>query len=191
MLNKAIFIDRDGTLIEDRGYICDFSQVKIFPFSFEAVKVINENGFKVIVITNQSSIARGICTEYQVQKLHNKMEELFRSKRAIINAFYYCPFYEHGVIEKYKKRDECRKPFPGMILEAAKDLNIDLSESFMIGDNIKDVIAGCKADCKTILVKTGNWSKTKKDLKLSKIKPDFISDNVLKASIKVIELLKY
>lgn len=191
MLNKAVFIDRDGTLIEDRGYICDFDQVEIFPFSFEAVKVINENGFKVIVITNQSSIARGICTEYQVQKLHNKMEELFRSKRAIINAFYYCPFYEHGVIEKYKKRDECRKPLPGMILKAAKDLNIDLSESFMIGDNIKDVIAGRKADCKTILVKTGNWSKTKKDLKLSKIKPDFISDNVLKASIKVIELLKY
>ncbi len=191
MLNKAIFIDRDGTLIEDRGYICDFSQVNIFPFSFEAVKVINENGFKVIVITNQSSIARGICTEHQVKKLHNKMEELFRSKRAIINAFYYCPFYEHGVIEKYKKRDECRKPLPGMILKAAKDLNIDLSESFMIGDNMKDVIAGCKADCKTILVKTGNWSKTKKDLKLSKIKPDFISDNVLKASMKVIELLKY
>jgi len=191
MLNKAIFIDRDGTLIEDRGYICDFIQVNIFPFSFEAVKVINENGFKVIVITNQSSIARGICTEYQVQKLHNKMEELFRSNGAIINAFYYCPFYELGVIEKYKKRDECRKPLPGMILKAAKDLNIDLNESFMLGDNIKDVIAGRKANCKTILVKTGNWSKTKKDLKLIKIKPDFIADNVLKASMKVVELLKH
>lgn len=191
MLNKAVFIDRDGTLIEDRGYICDFDQVEIFPFSFEAIRMMNENGFKVIVVTNQSSIARGICTEYQVQQLHDKMEEFFRSKRSIINAFYYCPFYEHGVVEKYKKRDDCRKPLPGMILKAAKDFNINLNESFMIGDNVKDVIAGHKAGCKTMLVKTGNWCQTKKDLGLSKIKPYFISDNVLKVAFKIIELSSF
>ena len=191
MLNKAVFIDRDGTLIKDKGYICDFDQVEIFPFSFEAVRMMNENDFKVIVVTNQSSIARGICTEYQVQQLHGKMEELFKSKRSIINAFYYCPFYEHGVIEKYKKRDVCRKPLPGMILKAAKDFNINLNESFMIGDNVKDVIAGHKAGCKTMLVKTGNWCQTKKDLELSKIKPYFISDNVLKAALKIIELSSF
>jgi D-glycero-D-manno-heptose 1,7-bisphosphate phosphatase len=191
MLNKAVFIDRDGTLIEDRGYICDFDQVEIFPFSFEATRMMNENGFKVIVVTNQSSIARGICTEYQVQQLHDKMEEFFRSKRSIINAFYYCPFYEYGVVEKYKKRDDCRKPLPGMILKAAKDFNINLNESFMIGDNVKDVIAGHKAGCKTMLVKTGNWCQTKKDLELSKIKPYFIFDNVLKAAFKIIELSSF
>lgn len=178
---KAVFIDRDGTLIEDKGYICDFSQVTIFPFAIEAVRHINEHGFKVIVITNQSAIARGICTEAQVEALHSKLKEHFRENGAIIDAFYYSPYHEAGAVERYKKHHPWRKPGPGMILQAARDFSLSLPGSYVIGDNLIDIEAGRKAGCKTVLVLTGKEAGVGETVVTPSVKPDWISPNLLTA----------
>jgi D-glycero-D-manno-heptose 1,7-bisphosphate phosphatase len=186
MKHRAVFLDRDGTLIEEKGYICKFSEVTIFPFSLEAVKILNAHGFKVIVVTNQASVARGICTERQVQEIHKKIKQYFQQYSARIDAFYYCPYHEEGIVAKYRKKDEGRKPSPGMLFQAASDLGIDLSKSFMVGDSERDILAGHHAGCQTILVLTGHGRQARKRLALTKIKPTNIADNLLEA-VQLIE----
>jgi len=181
MTNKAIFLDRDGIIMEDRGYICDFSEVSIFPFVVEALRLMNENNFKVIVVTNQSSIARGICTEDQVREIHRQTQQFFLDRGAVIDDFYYCPYHIDGVIKKFKKKHECRKPSPGMLLQAAKDYDIDLSRSFLIGDNECDILASQNAGCGSILVLTGKGKQTRTELKQKNINPYLITANILTA----------
>ncbi|MFC2156133.1 D-glycero-alpha-D-manno-heptose-1,7-bisphosphate 7-phosphatase [Acidobacteriota bacterium] len=165
MNNKAIFLDWDGTIMEDWGYICDFSEVSIFPFAVDAICFMNENKFKVIVVINQSSIARGICFEDQVRDIHRQTQQFFLDRKAVIDDFYYCPYHVDGVIEKFKKKHECRKPSPGMFLQAAKDYDIDLSRSFLIGDNECDILAGQNAGCGAILVLIGKGKQARTELK--------------------------
>ncbi len=119
---RAIFIDRDGTLIKNRGYVCFFSSAQLFEYSPRAVKKINAEGYKAVIITNQSSIARGLCTREQVENFHGELIDFFQKNDAEINKIYYCPYHEEGVIEPFIKTSILRKPQPGMILKAAKDL---------------------------------------------------------------------
>ncbi|UCH93316.1 MAG: HAD family hydrolase, partial [Candidatus Aminicenantes bacterium] len=176
-MNKAIFLDRDGTIIEEKGYICHLAQSEIFPFAYEAVRMMNENHFKVIVITNQSAVARGICTGEQVENLHLTIQKEFLKRQAVIDRFYYCPYHTDGVIEAFKKDHPWRKPAPGMILQAAKDFDINLSQSYMIGDDLIDIQVGKNAGCQTVLVLTGKGRQTKKKLEKENIIPDLISEN--------------
>ena len=183
---KAVFFDRDGTLIEDRGYICDFSQVVIFPFAVETVRRMNELGFKVIIITNQSSIARGICTEEQVNSLHRELTEYFKKQGAVIDHIYYCPYHADGVIERFKIKHENRKPSPGMILEAVRQYGIDLSLSYVMGDSACDMGAAKNAGCKGILVLTGKDPQgSRLELKQNQIIPHMVVDNILTAAWKI------
>ncbi|MCK4762353.1 MAG: HAD family hydrolase [Candidatus Aminicenantes bacterium] len=183
--SKAVFLDRDGTLIEDKGYICDFTQVTVFPFSVAAVRLLNDNNFKVIVITNQSAVARGICSEQQVQELHRSLTIFFSEKGVVIDDFYYCPYHEEGVIEKFRKKHECRKPAPGMILQAAADHGIDLERSFFIGDNECDILAGANAGCRPVLVLTGKGEQVRGELEQKKIEPYLIAPDLLSAVQKI------
>ena len=185
-MDKAIFLDRDGTIIEERGYICHLSESEIFTFSVDAVRRMNENDFKVFGITNQSSIARGICTQEQVEKIHAQICEEFLKQRAVIHRFYYCPYHVDGMVEKFKKSHPCRKPAPGMLIRAAKDFNIDLSQSYMMGDDLIDILAGKNAGCKTVLVLTGKGRETRVKLEKENIVPDFISENILTAVEEII-----
>ncbi|MCK4819636.1 HAD family hydrolase [bacterium] len=185
MINKAIFLDRDGTLIKDRGYICRFKEVEIFSFSVEAIKKLNENRYRVIVITNQSSIARGICSEDQILGIHREITAYFKYRGAIIDRFYYSPYLEDAKIENFRKKHDSRKPAPGMILQAEKDFKINLKKSFMIGDSSRDIIAGKKAGCQTVLVLTGNGKMACQELKRQNLKPDFIAENLLDAVEKI------
>jgi len=184
---KAIFLDRDGTINEEKGYICFFSEMEIFPFSVEAIKKMNKNNYRVIVVTNQSAIARGICKEDHIIDIHSEMKEFFSKQDAVIEAFYYSPYLEEGVIAKYKKKHGSRKPSPGMIFRAAEDFNIKLNESFMIGDSTRDIIAGKKAGCQTVLVLTGNGKSAQKELEGLNLKPDLIAENILDAVEKIFE----
>lgn len=152
MGSKAIFLDRDNTLIEDPGYINSPDQVKLLPSTAQALIELKKMGYLLIVITNQSAIARGIITEEGLEKIHHKFQELLALENAYIDRIYYCPFHPDGVIPKYRRESDLRKPNPGMILTAAKDLGIDLSQSWMIGNSIHDVTAGKSAGCKTILL---------------------------------------
>ena len=152
MGDKAIFLDRDNTLIEDPGYIRDPDQVKLLPRAGDAIIQLRKMGYKIVVVSNQSAVARGIVTEEVLGEIHQKMLDLLQSENAYVDRIYYCPFHPDGVIEKYRKESDMRKPAPGMMLLAAKEMSVDLASSWMVGDSYRDVAAGKKAGCKTILI---------------------------------------
>ena len=158
---KAVFIDRDGTINKYVGFLKDICLFELLDGVAEAIKKINESGYLAIVITNQPVIARGDVTVAQLQAIHNKMETLLGQKGAYLDAIYYCPHHPHkgfdGEVLELKIECECRKPKPGMILNAAVDFNIDLSSSWMIGDGENDIKAGRAAGCKTALIGEGDY----------------------------------
>jgi len=153
---KAIFLDRDGTINISNGFIKNPDEFNLIPGVASAIKRFNDEGFLTIVITNQPVIARGEATVDDLNEIHNKMETLLGNEGAYLDAIYYCPHHPHkgyeGEIPELKIVCNCRKPKPGLLLQAAKDYNIDLSESYMIGDTENDILAGINAGCKTVLV---------------------------------------
>jgi D-glycero-D-manno-heptose 1,7-bisphosphate phosphatase len=153
MSNKAIFLDRDDTIIEDPGYISSPDQVKLLQFASSAIADFRKMGYKLVVISNQSGIARGIITEQALGQIHEKLKQLLSEQNAYLDRIYYCPYHPDGVIQKYRKDSDWRKPKPGMLLAAAKEMNLDLSDSWMIGNTYQDVAAGKAAGCRTILIK--------------------------------------
>lgn len=149
---KAIFLDRDGTINKMVGFITKPEQFELLPGVAKAIKAINKSGYLAIVITNQPVIARGDCTFEQLQTIHNKMETELGKEGAFVDAIYVCPHHTDkgfsGERPEYKCDCDCRKPKPGLLLQAAKDFNIDLSQSYMIGDSDRDVKAGKNAGVK-------------------------------------------
>lgn len=159
---RAIFLDRDGTINEYVGFLRDIDDFKLIDGVAEAIKMINASGYLCIIVTNQPVIARGEVTVDQLEDIHNKMETELGLSGAYIDGIYYCPHHPHkgyeGEIAELKIDCDCRKPKPGMLLKAAKDFNIDLEASFMIGDSESDIQAGNAAGCKSILVANeGNY----------------------------------
>lgn len=156
---KAIFLDRDGVINKHIGFLRKSEVFELIPGVIEGIKAINKSGYLAIVVTNQPVIARGECTFEELQKIHDKMETELGKEGAFLDAIYICPHHKdkgfEGERPDYKFDCECRKPKPGLILQAAKDFNIDLSQSYMIGDNVTDVESGKNAGCKdSILVET-------------------------------------
>jgi len=153
---KAVFLDRDGTINKYVGFLRKIDEFELIDGVSEAIKRINESGYLAIVVTNQPIIARGEVTFQDLEQIHNKMETLLGKDGAYVDAIYYCPHHPHGGYEgeipELKFDCECRKPKPGMILKAAADFNIDLSQSWMVGDSENDMNAGINAGCKTALV---------------------------------------
>ena len=153
---KAIFLDRDGVINKYVGFLTDIKDFELIDGVTDAIKKINDNGYLAIVVTNQPVIARGEVTFAELNHIHNKMETLLGLDGAYVDAIYYCPHHPHkgyeGEVPELKFECECRKPKPGMLLHAAKDFNIDLSKSVMIGDGENDMIAGKNAGCSTILI---------------------------------------
>lgn len=153
---KAIFLDRDGTINKYVGFLREIEQFELLPNTSEAIKKINNSGYLAIVVTNQPVVARGEVTFEQLDQIHNKMETLLGKDGAYLDGIYFCPHHPHkgfeGEIPELKVECECRKPKPGMLFQAAKDFNIDLSKSWMIGDSDNDILAGENAGCFTARV---------------------------------------
>ncbi|MCX6558645.1 MAG: HAD family hydrolase [Candidatus Aminicenantes bacterium] len=187
-MNKAAFLDRDGTLIQDLGYICHFHQVGFFPSAAAAVRALNEAGYLVIVVSNQSAVARGICRAEDIERLHRELQAHFKKEDAVIAAFYYCPFLANGAVSRYRCESPLRKPEPGMLLQAARDFEIDLPASFMIGDKTDDILAGKRAGCRTMLVRTGQGRGNEHSWPDNGQRPDHIVDDLLAASAIVASL---
>jgi len=150
-----VFLDRDGTLIEDVGYLDRVEQIAFYPWTVEALRALNLAGLPVVVITNQSGIARGYLTEASVEHVHRTMDVYVTGGGARIEAFYYCPHHPNGTVAPYAVACDCRKPACGLIDRAARDLNIDAARSFVVGDKWLDVGAARAAGARAILVRTG------------------------------------
>ncbi|MBN2181346.1 MAG: HAD family hydrolase [Sedimentisphaerales bacterium] len=182
MSNKAIFLDRDDTLIKDPGYISSPEQVELLDGVTEALIKLKKLDYKLIVVSNQSAVARGIVTEKNLEKIHGRLKQLLAEKNAYLDRIYYCPYHPDGVIPKYRKESNNRKPNPGMLLAAAKDMDIDLEQSWCIGNSIRDVEAGQRAGCKTILIDAPSRQKQPDSRPVqSGIRPDYRGINLREA----------
>lgn len=183
--NIAVFLDRDGTINEEVGYVDNLDKLKIIPAAYEAIRLINESGMKAVVISNQAGVARGLFTEDFVKITNEHLQTALRQKGAYIDNFYYCPHHPTEGIEPYRQECTCRKPAPGMLLQAAQDLNIDLTRSYFIGDRFRDMEAGKKVGVRGILVKTGYGQDLLQDdgpdRETAEAKPDFIAEDILEA----------
>jgi D-glycero-D-manno-heptose 1,7-bisphosphate phosphatase len=188
-VNRALFLDRDGTILkeiegttpETLGYLINVQQVELIPGSAEALIMASRLGYKNIVITNQSAIARGFITERELAAIHEKMYSLLKEDGAVIDDLFYSPFYKEGTIEKYRVESPSRKPGIGMILDAQKKHNIDLGSSWMVGDSFTDIKCGNNAGLKNILVMTGYGKIAYKKCLDENLKIDFIASNLLEA----------
>ncbi len=177
--NRAIFLDRDGTLNEDPGYLGDPEQVVLLPTVGEALSVLkNKLNFLLIVVSNQSGVARGFISEDDVRNVNKRINELLAKYNVSIDEFFYCITHP-----EYNSEDDClcRKPSPQMILDASEKFNIDISKSYMIGDNVTDVECAGNAGCKSILVKTGYGLESINVLQKQNKFPSFVAESLMDA----------
>jgi D-glycero-D-manno-heptose 1,7-bisphosphate phosphatase len=151
----AVFLDRDGTINEEVGYLDSLEKLRMIPEAFEAIRLINQSGMKAVVISNQSGVARGYFDEAFVETVHDRIQALLGQHRARIDRFYYCPHHPKEGIGVYRRACACRKPEAGLLLRASKEMGIELARSYMVGDMSKDIEAAGKAGAKGILVQTG------------------------------------
>jgi len=158
--HKAVFLDRDGTICEEVGYMDSIEQMKLIPRSGEAVRMLNQQGFKVVVITNQAGVARGLFPESRLEELHAEMGRQLKAEGARVDAIYYCPHHPTEGTPPYRQECECRKPAIGLLRRAAADLNLNLPSSYMIGDHFSDVECGQRAGAQTVLLLTGHGQET-------------------------------
>ena len=167
----AVFLDRDGVVNKEVGYITSIEQIEIYDFAREAIDMFHDAGWKVIIVTNQSAIAKGMLTEIKLNEIHKYFMDCLN-----VDDIFYCPHYppEDEEILPYNIYCNCRKPAPGMIIEAAKKHNIDLKKSYSVGERESDILAGKRAGVSTVLVKTGygsEWNDTK-------VNPDYVFENL-------------
>ena len=181
----AVFLDRDGTLNREVDGVLSPDQFELLPGVADAVHALNHHGFRVVVVTNQPVIAKGFCSEADVQLVHRKMETLLGSEHAFVDRIYFCPHHPEkgfpGERPELKIDCDCRKPKPGMLLRAARELNLDLPNSWMIGDTMRDVEAGHHAGVKTVFLGTGDGARRRA------IQPDYVFDS-LPAAVRQITL---
>lgn len=184
---SAVFLDRDGTINEEVGYVNHLARALIYPWSAEAIKKLNQAGIPVIAVTNQSGVARGYFTEELVRQVHRKMAQQLAAQNARLDGFYYCPHHPNATLQAYRLDCRCRKPATAMLEEAAERFGIDLEKAYVVGDSYRDMQLGFNAGARTIMVMTGygrgeyeyhrgNWPRT----------PDLIAEDLLGAVEKIL-----
>jgi D-glycero-D-manno-heptose 1,7-bisphosphate phosphatase len=188
MKRRAVFLDRDGTISDEVGYVDEPSRFQVFPYSAEAIKQLNDNGWLTIVVTNQSGVARGLFPESMIHELHERLQEGLQQTGAKIDALYYCPHHPAAEDARYLLECDCRKPLPGMIQRAAAEWEIDLGQSWMIGDRYIDVELAHNAGVRSALVMTG-FGRDEWELlgDSSPQQPDLIADNLLDAVEQILQ----
>ncbi|MFX1388595.1 MAG: D-glycero-beta-D-manno-heptose 1,7-bisphosphate 7-phosphatase [Promethearchaeota archaeon] len=175
---KAIFLDRDGVINKEVGYLSNIENFEFIQGSIEALKILKQKNYLLIVITNQAGLARGYFSEETLKAIHNKMIKILKKNMIELTDIYFCPHHPD-----FTGSCECRKPKPGMILMAALEYKIDLGKSFMVGDTLNDIETGKNAECKTVLVLTGYGEEEQK--KISSIVPDMIFKNLKEFAINI------
>ena len=200
MAESAVFLDRDGTILEDPGYLDDSEGLVIYGEALDAVQIIREVGMRVVVVTNQSGLARGLFSEKALHDIHDSLREAFLHQGSPLDAIYFCPHHPQADVAQYRRHCNCRKPEPGLLRRAAEALGIDLARSYMIGDKISDIVAGHRAGCKAaILVETGAGAQSVKELEKRKPsrsastgrpsmgQPEHVASDILQAAQWILE----
>jgi D,D-heptose 1,7-bisphosphate phosphatase len=188
-MKQAVFLDRDGVINElvffpEHGIIdspLNPKQFKLLPGAAEGIRALNDLGFKVIVVSNQPTVAKGKSTQALFEKIRLKMKKLLEKEGAHVDAEYYCMHHPNAAVQELKMKCDCRKPEPGLILKAAKDFDLDLSKSYLVGDGITDIKAGNAVGCKTILIGELKCDLCRR-MEDENVKPDVIARSLLEAS---------
>jgi D-glycero-D-manno-heptose 1,7-bisphosphate phosphatase len=179
-VTSAVFLDRDGTLIEEVGYLDRADRVELYPFSIDAVRALNRAGLAVVMITNQSGVARGFFSEAVVDEVHRHIADLLGAGGARIDAYYYCPHHPDGKVAEYARACDCRKPGRGLVDRAARELGIDPARSFVVGDRWFDVALARTVGARGVLVRTG-YGMTESARLPADMTADAIADNLIAA----------
>lgn len=180
---RAVFLDRDGILLTDEGLVVDARDLRFAPGAPSAAARLRAAGFDLVVVTNQAVVARGLVSEERVAEIHRVLaERLADESGATIAAFYVCPHHPDADVDRYRVACDCRKPQPGLLLRAARELRLDLARSFMVGDRPTDIAAGSRAGCRTVLVRTGAHLAapivTAEPFSPSDVRADYVCDDV-------------
>lgn len=182
MTNRAIFLDRDGTLNEEAGFITDLDQFRLYDFAAEAVRMINDRAWRAIVVTNQSGIARGFYDEALLARIHDRMSDSFEAAGARLDAIYFCPHHPEAGEPPYRMVCDCRKPKPGMIERAAREFDLQLPDCFVIGDRYSDVALAHAANARGILLLSGHGRyEYENEREAWPRQPDHVAENVIEA----------
>ncbi|GAG20401.1 unnamed protein product [marine sediment metagenome] len=151
-MKRAVFLDRDGTIIEEVGYLRRIEDIRLLPGAAEALRGLKQAGFLLLVVTNQSAVARGWLNEQALEAIQQEINRLLQGDGGTVDAFYYCPHLPGAKLKRYARTCTCRKPKPGLLQRAARDWSVSLQRSYMVGDSRRDVEAGRRAGCCTILI---------------------------------------
>lgn len=180
-MRPAVFLDRDGTIVEEIGYLTPASQLMVYPWSVDAIRLLRRAGFAVVVVTNQGGIARGLYTRAFVEETHRTLGARFAAGDAAIDGWYYCPHHPEALIDDLRAPCACRKPKPGMACEAARDLDLDLARSWVVGDMWRDVQLGHAIGARSVLVRTGHGSQQEAEWPADITPPTAICENLAAA----------
>ncbi|MDB5097252.1 MAG: D,D-heptose 1,7-bisphosphate phosphatase [Cyanobacteria bacterium RYN_339] len=186
----AVFLDRDGTINVEAGYIRDLAQLQLMPGAAAAVKRLNDQGIPVFVATNQSGPARGYYPESHVLDLNRRLTELLAAEDARVDDVFYCPHLPEGTVAAYTQACDCRKPEPGMLLEAARKHGLDLAGCYMVGDKSTDVEVGQRVGCRTVLLKSGYGEAILKGEYMWPCTPDHVADTLVEAVTWMLDDMK-
>jgi D-glycero-D-manno-heptose 1,7-bisphosphate phosphatase len=181
MSRPAVFLDRDGTIIEERGYLERLEHLALFPWTGDALRLLKRAGFATIVVTNQSAIARGLIDETFLNHLHHTIDARLASSGGGVDRYYFCPHFPEARIERYRRTCACRKPAPGMIEQACRELDLDAARSVMVGDRWLDVACGRAAGTRTVLVRSGHGSSEADTAPPDGVRADAILNNLMEA----------
>jgi len=177
---RAVFLDRDGTIIEEVGYLDRLERVALYPWSIDAIRALNRAGLPVVMVTNQSGVARGFFSEAVVDEVHRHIASMLEEGGARIDAYYYCPHHPDGKVQAYARRCECRKPARGLVDRAQRELGIDPTRSFVVGDRWLDVALARAVGGQGILVRTG-YGQSEEARPPEGLAADAVADNLIEA----------
>lgn len=185
-MKRAVFLDRDGTILDELGYLTPDSTIHLYPYSVDAIRLLGRGGYAVVVITNQGGIGLGLYDQAFVDRTHAMLSARFEAGGASVAGWYYCPHHPEGVVPEFTCVCECRKPATGLLTSAARDLDLDLKESWVVGDQWRDIAVAHRTGARSVLVRTGYGRNLETTWPADIARPTIVSDNLIAATAHIL-----